>query len=84
MNYSLVIVPSARKELLALPKTIIARIDKSINNLSHTPRPHNSVKLRGVDSYRIRVGDYRIIYDINNKLYQIIILAVGHRKEIYR
>ena len=84
MKYHLRIVPSARKELLALPKTTIKRIDRVVNRLTETPRPHGCIKLKRVGSYRIRVGNYRIIYDINDASYQVEVLAIGHRREIYR
>ena len=84
MKYHLAIVPSARKELLALPETLIKRIDRVLLSLPELPRPHSCVKLKGAGSYRIRVGDYRIIYDIDDNSRQITILAIGHRREIYR
>ena len=84
INYHLSIVPSARKELLALPQSVISRIDPVIMNLAHTPRPHNCIELTGINAYRLRVGDYRIIYDIRDETHQVKILAVGHRREIYR
>jgi len=84
MIYSLTIVTSARKELLALPNEIIKRIDTIINRLAYAPRPYGCVKLKGVNAYRLRMGNYRIIYNIDDKQHQIIILAIGHRREIYR
>lgn len=84
MKYSLLIKPSARKELLALPDMIIKRVDTAINKLSDIPRPHGCIKLTGINAYRLRTGDYRIIYNIDDKMHRIEILAVGHRREIYR
>ena len=84
MKYLLTIVPSARKELLNLPDILIKRIDRVITNLSETPRPHGCIKLTGVEAYRIRLGNYRIIYEISDSLRQVRILAIGHRREIYR
>ncbi|MEK7448577.1 MAG: type II toxin-antitoxin system RelE/ParE family toxin [Planctomycetota bacterium] len=65
-------------------KQLLNEVDRVLLNLSETPRPYGSVKLKGVGSYRIRIGDYRIIYDINDTHRQITILAIGHRREIYR
>ena len=84
MKYSLLITPSARKELLALPDMIIKRIDTVINKIPDVSRPFGCIKLTGIDAYRIRAGNYRIIYNIDDKLRQIKILAIGHRREIYR
>ncbi|MFH1232221.1 MAG: type II toxin-antitoxin system RelE/ParE family toxin [Planctomycetota bacterium] len=84
MNYHLAVVPSARRELLSLPDDVIRRIDHVINLIAETPRPYGYIKLKGVNAYRIRVGKYRIIYDIDDKLKRINILAIGHRREIYR
>lgn len=84
MKYALLIKPSARKELLSLPDKIIKRIDTAINKLSDISRPRGCIKLTGIHAYRLRVGDYRIIYTIDDKKHQIEILAIGHRREIYR
>lgn len=85
MIYSVVIAPSARREVINLPNSVLPKIDEAIIALAGNPRPYGSVKLRGKDnSYRIRLGDYRIIYCINDTIHQVNILAVGHRREVYR
>jgi len=58
-------------------------IKQAIYNLADNPRPNGYKKLKGRDSYRIRVADYRIIYDIEDGLLQIRVLDLGHRKDIY-
>ena len=76
---------SAKKELKKLDKQIIVRILQAIENLVANPYPSGSKKLIGSDSiYRIRVGDYRIIYNIQSSVLIIEIIKVGHRREIYR
>jgi mRNA interferase RelE/StbE len=58
-------------------------IIKSIQYLGTNPRPAGYKKLKGVSAYRIRIGDYRVIYDINDQTITITVLKVGHRKQIY-
>lgn len=76
---------SARKELKKLDRQIIPRILKAVENLATNPYSSDSKKLVGSDSiYRIRVGDYRIIYNIEFSMLTIEVIKVGHRREIYR
>ncbi|AFZ34132.1 addiction module toxin, RelE/StbE family [Stanieria cyanosphaera PCC 7437] len=76
---------SAKKELKKLDKQIIFRILQAIEDLADNPYSSGSKKLIGSDSiYRIRVGDYRIIYNIKSSVLTIEIIKVGHRREIYR
>ncbi len=84
MKYSLFIKPSAKKELLSLPKQLLRKIDPIILSLQHTPRTFKTVKLEGYNFYRVRVGDYRVIYSIDDKNSKVEILKIGHRREIYR
>jgi mRNA interferase RelE/StbE len=64
MSYELSILPKAQKELLKLPDKIYKRLKKEIHSLSHIPRPRQCLKLSGRNAWRIRVGDYRVIYEI--------------------
>jgi mRNA interferase RelE/StbE len=76
---------SAKKELKKLDKQIIPRILQAVEDLADNPYSLNSKKLTGSDSiYRIRVRDYRIIYNIKSSILIIEIIKVGHRREIYR
>ena len=76
---------SAKKELKKLDKQIIPRILQAVENLADNPYSSGSKKLIGSDSiYRIRVGDYRIVYNIKLSVVIIEIIKVGHRREIYR
>ena len=83
--YQLLIKPSASKELSKFPETEFTKIDKSILSLSENPRPAGCTKLTGEDNlWRIRKGNYRVIYTINDSEKTITILRIKHRKEAYR
>lgn len=76
---------SAKKELKKLDKQIILRILQAIEKLATNPYSSGSKKLMGSESiYRIRVGDYRIIYNIQSLVLTIEIIKVGHRRKVYR
>jgi mRNA interferase RelE/StbE len=84
MPYTIVFVNSAKKEFDKLPKDLQVRITLAINGLVADARPNGCKKLKGgKNDYRIRVGDYRIIYKIIDNLLIIEIIAIGHRKDIY-
>jgi len=84
VNYRVFIKPSAYKELYKLEKLVIRRINEVVIKLSENPRPYGNEKLKTWDLYRIRIGNYRIIYSINDKQHLVEINAVKDRKEIYR
>ena len=85
MSYQVLIERRALKELTKLPASIAGRLSAAIDELSAQPRPHNSKKLTGSrDQWRVRVGDYRILYEITDKAREVHVFAVGHRREIYR
>ncbi len=85
MTYRVDILPSARRELAALPPKDRNRVDKRILSLAENPRPVGSKKLAGEeDLYRLRVGDYRIIYQVQDKVLLVLVVKVGHRREVYR
>ena len=76
---------SAMKELEKLPRPMISRIVSAVDNLSSNPYPEGVRKLAGSEySYRIRVGDYRVLYNIIRNRLVVEIIRVGHRKDIYR
>ena len=82
-SYSIVLKESAKKEIRSLEKKEIKRVINRIKDLAFTPRPINCKKL-AEGQYRIRQGDYRIIYEIFDNLKKISIVKVRHRKEVYR
>ena len=84
MTYSVIIKPSANKALLKLPRNIQARIVNVLQQLADNPRPLGVLKLQSsFDLYRIRVGDYRIVYSIEDKQIQILVATIDHHKDIY-
>ena len=84
MAYRVIIAKSAAKSLNALPKKFQVRVIGVIDLLSENPYPPASKKLKGRDGYRIRTNDYRILYTIENEILTVTVVAVGHRKEIYK
>lgn len=84
MVYEVFIEKLAQKELLNIPRNDQERIIQVIHALSENPRPHNVRKLSGREAWRVRVGKYRIIYEIDDDKLTVLIVLVGHRKEIYR
>ena len=84
-RYELRITPTARKEIDRLPKQARERVEAAIVSLAVDPRPRGSIKMRGLqDTYRRRVGNYRVIYQVNDDDLLILVVAVGDRKDIYR
>jgi mRNA interferase RelE/StbE len=84
MRYQVIILKSVRKELDRLPDDVASRIMARLAGLETNPRPADVKKLKGRDAWRIRVGDYRVIYEIHDRVLQVIVITVGHRREIYR
>ena len=83
-SYSLVVKKSAERELRAIPKTDLRRITDRLRGLSSNPRPPGSEKLSGHDHYRIRQGDYRMVYAIDDATRVVTLVKVGHRRDVYR
>ena len=84
MKYEVRIVPAAEREMDKLPAPAHTRISKRILSLEDNPRPRGANKLSGREEYRLRVGDYRVLYTIDDKGCMVTVLAVGHRREVYR
>ena len=85
MSYSVLLAPPAERQLRSFPLVIQKRLVKRIKALQNDPRSPGVKKLAGKDDlYRIREGDYRIIYMIRNTDLVILILKIGDRKEVYR
>ena len=83
--YRVTIRPSADKALLKLPRDMQRRILERLDELAIEPRPHNVVKMAGGQNlWRIRVGDYRLVYEIHDREITIYVLAIGHRRDVYR
>jgi len=82
-NYTAVLSKKAQKQLDKLSDTIAQPIIEAIIELEENPRPSGYKKLKGRDGYRIRTGNYRIIYDIFDTDLIVDIITLGHRKDIY-
>lgn len=84
-TYQIEIENSAAKALQRLPRHDQVRVSKAIAALADDPRTIGSVKLTGFTSaYRLRVGVYRVVYDIDDGIHVVTITRIGHRKEVYR
>ena len=83
-GYSIRIKRSAEKEMDILPTNLFERVSEAILSLEANPRPLSCKKLRGVNEYRLRVGNYRILYIVNDAQHVVEIMAVGHRRDVYR
>jgi mRNA interferase RelE/StbE len=83
--HTVIIERSALRDLKNVPHPVRERIDRHIQALAVAPRPQGVEKLAGSDcSYRIRVGDYRILYEIHDERLHVLVVKVGHRREAYR
>lgn len=83
-KYNIYIKPSAAKELEKVPKKVLQKIVGRIKRLSKNPRPFGCEKLSDQEKYRIRQGNYRIVYSIENKKLTVIVVKVGHRRDVYK
>ena len=84
VKYRIYIKPSAAKELEKVPKKILRKIVGRIKELSINPRPFGCEKLSDEEKYRIRQGNYRIVYSIEDEKLFVIVLKVGHRRDVYK
>jgi mRNA interferase RelE/StbE len=82
-EYIVLILPSAQKQLSKLPNAIAIRIEDKLLELEGDPRPPGCKKIRGRDAWRIRIGDYRAIYEINDCRLIVTVITIGHRRDIY-
>ncbi len=85
MAYRIVIGRSAEKEIRKLPSSVLKRVVNAISELSENPRPDGCKKLKGSDEelWRIRIGDYRVLYFIEDEVQLVDIQRVRHRKDVY-
>ncbi|NTW54303.1 MAG: type II toxin-antitoxin system RelE/ParE family toxin [Chlorobaculum sp.] len=84
MSYRIEILRSARKQLEKIEERDRHRIIDAIRLLAENPRPSGSKKLSGRQAWRIRIGTYRVIYEVQDKELVILVVTVGHRREVYR
>ena len=84
-NYTVQFKASAKKDIAALPTDVKLAVTKRIDALAEEPRPNGCQKIKGAeDAYRVRSGDYRIVYEIHDDVVSVTVIRVGHRREVYR
>ncbi len=84
MRYKIEILQSAQKQLSKIQHHQQNQIIENIRKLSENPRPTGCKKLSARPAWRIRIGDYRVIYEINDERILVLVITIGHRKEAYR
>lgn len=82
-KYTVLITQSVRKYLNKIPAKVADRLESEMINLEINPRPHGYIKLKGRNAYRIRAANYRIIYEIEDKILKVTVIDAGDRKNIY-
>jgi len=83
VSHEVLILRRAQKELANLPKADYERVRDGVAALAENPRPSGCKKLVGREGWRIRVGNYRIIYEVDDEKQSVTVLHVGHRRDIY-
>jgi mRNA interferase RelE/StbE len=83
-NYKIVFKQSVAKDLRPIPNKDVQRILKAIDQLADDPRPPGSKKLTGAEKYRLRQGNYRILYTIEDDIVTVTIVKIGHRRDVYQ
>ncbi|MBL4755621.1 MAG: type II toxin-antitoxin system RelE/ParE family toxin [Flavobacteriales bacterium] len=84
MIHKVLIERQAQKQLAKIKGTAYSLLKTAILKLADNPRPHGYKKLKGRNAYRIREGNYRVIYEIKDKILTVIVITIGHRKDIYK
>lgn len=83
-SYELVFKKSVAKDLRRLPQQDVRRILERVRSLADEPRPFGCEKLSGLERYRVRIGIYRVIYEIQDRILLVLIVKVAHRSDVYR
>ena len=85
MTYRIELTKAAERDLLAVPKPVLKRLDACILGLADDPLPPGVKKLKDSNGlYRVRVSDYRVIYRIEQEILTVLVVKIGHRREVYR
>jgi mRNA interferase RelE/StbE len=84
VTYAVRFRPRAAKQLAALPKGVRTTIAQVIEALAKVPRPSGAVYLQGTDFLRVRVRDYRVVYEVHDDVLVVLVVRVAHRREVYR
>ncbi len=84
MVYQISFKPSAKRELAKLPNDAAERIARAIDALASQPRPPGCKKLAGEEAWRVRIGDWRVVYQIHDARLVVLVVRVAHRRDVYR
>jgi len=84
MRYRVILPKSVQKELDRLPDDTANRVLARLAALETNPRPPDVKELKGRNGWRIRIGDYRAIYEVHDSAFQVLVITVGHRREVYQ
>jgi len=85
VSYAVFITRQAQKQLESVPSPLCDRIEREMRGLSENPRPPGCKKLRGAERHwRLRVGDYRLLYEIDDSTKTLTVFRIGHRSDVYR
>jgi len=82
--YEILLTSIAVKDYKKIPEKEVKKINKAIDGLADDPRPHGYKKLKGRPGYRVRAGNYRIIYEINDNVLTVLVIRIRDRKEVYK
>ena len=82
--YQVVIEKQVQKQLTKIHSVDYNKVVEALKDLANNPRPHGYKKLKGRAGYRMRIGDYRIIYNINDNILTVFVLTVGNRRDVYK
>jgi mRNA interferase RelE/StbE len=83
-SYAVELKPSTRKELESLPNSVLARVVRKLESLAHDPRPAGCKKLKGYkDHWRLRIGDWRVVYIVDDAARLVSVTRIAHRREVY-
>jgi mRNA interferase RelE/StbE len=83
-KYEILVRPSVGKDVRRIPKVDLMRILERIQALQNEPRPPGATKLSDQDYFRIRQGDYRVVYEVDDANSRVVVVKVGHRSDVYR
>ena len=84
MKFQVILPKQVQKQLNRMPDEVTERILIRLAALETAPRPPDVKKLKGREAWRIRVEDYRVVYEIHEQVLRVIVIAIGHRRDIYR
>jgi mRNA interferase RelE/StbE len=83
MTYAVILSSAAERQLGKLDRSVVRRIADAMTRLADQPRPPGCKKLTGIDAWRIRVGDFRVVYEIHDDRLLVLVVRIGHRREVY-